>query len=140
PQSPRRSGRGFAPAELLTSHAELYAAIAADLWRAHALDADTVDDLGALCPQGPDALADDLPALVREEVLLPAPPASLPDPGPMLQAAAQKFAEAARTHGDAFRDDLLRAVDSEILNKNSYKAEWIEALFAELRTWCSADS
>ncbi|MGO1540068.1 MAG: exodeoxyribonuclease V subunit beta [Luteimonas sp.] len=134
------SGQGFDPPELLTSHAELYAAIAADLWRAHALDADTVDDLCALWPQGPDALADDLPALVREEVLLPAPPASLPDPGSMLQAAAQKFAEAARTHGDAFRDDLLRAVDSGILNKNSYKAEWIEALFAELRTWCSADS
>src|SRR5690606_34778110 len=89
------SGQGFDPPDLLTSQADLYAAIAADLWRAHALDADSVDDLWALWPQGPQALAKDLPPLVREEVLLPGPPDALPDPGPMLQAAAKTFAEAA---------------------------------------------
>src|SRR5690606_1995440 len=46
------SGQGFDPPELLASDAELHAGIAADLWRAHALDADAVDDLHALWPQG----------------------------------------------------------------------------------------
>lgn len=133
------SGQGFDPSELLASDAELHAGIAADLWRAHALDADAVDDLHALWPQGPDALAKDLRDLVREDVLLPGPPVALPDPGPMLQAAAQKFAEAARTHGDGFRDELLRAASSGILNKGSYKADWIDALFDELKTWCSGN-
>src|SRR5690606_36553907 len=118
------------------SDAELRAAIAADLWRSHALDAAAVDDLFALWPQGPEALAKDLSPLVREPVLLPAPPASLPDPGPMLQAAARTFAEAARTHGDGFRGDLLQAVQGKVLHGGSYKAEWIEELFARLARWC----
>src|SRR5690554_4453335 len=130
------SGQGFDPPELLASDAELRAAIAADLWRSHALDAAAVDDLFALWPQGPEALAKDLSPLVREPVLLPAPPASLPDPGPMLQAAARTFAEAARTHGDGFRDELLQATESKVLKGGSYKAEWIEDLFVQLARWC----
>src|SRR5690606_13366810 len=130
------SGQGFDPPELLASDAELRAGIAADLWRSHAEDADTVDDLHALWPQGPDALAKDLSPLVREPVLLPPRPAALPDPGPMLQAAAQAFAEAARTHGDGFRGELLRAVEGKVLHGGSYKAEWIEELFTQLARWC----
>src|SRR5690606_15850800 len=130
------SGQGFDPPELLPSDADLYAAIAADLWRAHAVDTDTADHLCALWPQGPAALAKDLAPLVRETVLLPEPPGALPDPAPMLQAAAQAFAEAARTHGDRFRDDLLRAAEGKVLHGGSYKAEWIEDLFAQLARWC----
>ncbi len=130
------SGQGFDPPELLTSHTELYAAIAADLWRAHAADADAVDDLSALWSKGPDALAEDLPALVREEVLLPAPPNALPDPGPMLRAAAKAFADIARSHGDAFRDELLKATEAKVLKGGSYQAEWIEDLFTQLARWC----
>ncbi|QDW66698.1 UvrD-helicase domain-containing protein [Luteimonas granuli] len=130
------SGQGFDAPELLASDADLRAAIAADLWRAHAVDADAVDDLHALWPQGPDALAKDLSPLVREDVLLPAPPAALPDPGPMLRAAAQAFAEAARTHGDGFRDELLRATESKVLKGQSYKADWIQDLFDQLARWC----
>ena len=131
------SGQGFDPPELLASDAELRAAIAADLWRAHAVDADAVDDLHALWPQGPDALARDLSLLVREHVLLPEAPDYLPDPGPMLRAAAQAFAEAARTHGDGFRDELLRAAEGKVLNAGSYKAEWIQDLFDQLARWCT---
>src|SRR5690606_18771684 len=130
------SGQGFDPPELLPSDADLRAAIAADLWRAHAVDADTVDDLHALWPQGPDSLAKDLSPLVREDKLLPEPPAELPDPGPMLRAAAEKFAEAARTHGDGSRDELLRATESQVLHGGSYKAEWIQDLFDQLARWC----
>lgn len=131
------SGQGFDPPELLPSDADLRAAIAADLWRAHAVDADTVDDLHSLWPQGPDALAADLSPLVREDQLLPEPPDDLPDPGPMLRAAAEQFAEAARTHGDGFRDELLRATESKVLKGGSYKAEWIHDLFDQLARWCT---
>ena len=130
------SGQGFDPPELLASDAELRAGIAADLWRAHAADAASVDDLYAVWPQGPDALAKDLSPLVREPVLLPPPPAALPDPGPMLQAAAKSFAEAARSHGDGFREALLQATEAKVLKGGSYKAEWIEDLFAHLARWC----
>src|SRR5690554_1432871 len=130
------SGQGFDPPELLASDADLRAAIAADLWRAHAVDADAVDDLHVLWPQGPDALAKDLSPLVREPVLLPPLPDALPDPGPMLQAAARAFAESARTHGDGFRGELLRAVEGKVLHGGSYKAEWIEELFTRLARWC----
>ena len=131
------SGQGFDPPELLASDAELRTAIAADLWRAHAVDTDAVDDLHALWPQGPAALARDLSPLVREEVLLPPPPAALPDPGPMLHAAAQAFAEAARAHGDGFRDALLQATEGKVLHGGSYKAEWIRDLFGQLARWCT---
>ena len=136
-EHPLESGQGFDPPELLASDSELRAAIAADLWRAHARDVAAVEDLHALWPQGPDALAADLALLTGEPVLRPPPPADLPDPGPMLQAAQQAFAEAARTHGDAFRDELLRAVEGKVLHGGSYRADWIQDLFDQLRRWCS---
>lgn len=129
------SGQGFAAAELMTSDIALRASIAADLWRSHGAREADADDLLALWPQGPAALAGDLSPLVRERVLLPAR-AELPeDPTPRLRAAGDAFAAAARAHGDDFRAALLGAVDSKVLNGNSYKATWIEALFDALKTW-----
>ncbi|WP_024868349.1 exodeoxyribonuclease V subunit beta [Pseudoxanthomonas suwonensis] len=132
------SGQGFHAPELLANDQALREAIAADLWRAHGRDGDSVDDLAALWPQGYAALAADLPLLVREADLQPPPPADLPDPKPMLQAAAEGLVESARAHADGFRASLLEAVQGKVLNANSYKAEWIEDLFAQLRRWCEA--
>ena len=53
------SGHGFDPPELLANDRDLRAELAADLWRQHAQDATTADDLGALWPSH-EALADDL--------------------------------------------------------------------------------
>ena len=136
------SGQGFDPPELLGNDLPLREAVAADLWRAHARDDDSVDDLAALWPQGPQALAADLATLVREPVLLPLPVAS-PD---ALQAAAtqglltaaQGLAAAGRAHGDRFRGELLAALEAKVLHAGSYKAEWIEDLFAALARWCDA--
>ncbi|WP_028920437.1 exodeoxyribonuclease V subunit beta [Pseudoxanthomonas suwonensis] len=134
------SGQGFHAPELLANDQALREAIAADLWRAHGRDGDSVEDLAALWPQGYAALAVDLPLLVREADLQPPPPpADLPDPTPMLQAAAEGLVESARAHADGFRASLLEAVQGKVLNANSYKAEWIEDLFAQLRRWCEAD-
>ncbi|MES5813642.1 exodeoxyribonuclease V subunit beta [Pseudoxanthomonas sp. Soil82] len=132
------SGQGFHAPELLASDLVLREAIAADLWRAHGRDDDSVEDLAALWPPGHAALAKDLPLLVREPVLRPPPPGPLPDPTPMLQAATGALLESARVHADGFRESLLAAVDGKVLHGGSYKAEWIEDLFAALRRWCAA--
>ncbi|UNK58797.1 exodeoxyribonuclease V subunit beta [Pseudoxanthomonas daejeonensis] len=132
------SGQGFHAPELLANDLALREAIAADLWRAHTRDDDSVEDLAALWPQGHEALAQDLPLLVREAVLQPPLPAPLPDPMPALHAAAAALVESARTHGDGFRESLLAAVDGKVLHGGSYKVEWIEDLFAALRRWCAA--
>jgi exodeoxyribonuclease V beta subunit len=70
------AGQGFAAAELLGNARDLYAEVAADLWRVHAADPATVDALVGLW-KDPDALAEDLPALCRPLPLYPAVPAEL---------------------------------------------------------------
>lgn len=66
------SGHAFAVPELLGSERELLDELAADLWRVHAADAADADDLAGLW-SGPDALAADLPNLLRLSVLAPSP-------------------------------------------------------------------
>lgn len=130
------SGQGFDAPELLASDRALREEIAADLWRARAADADDADDLLALWPSGPEALARDLPLLVREPDLRPPDAPLPPDPLPALRAAAAALAAAFRDHGQDFRAALLAAVEGKVLNGQSYKAAWIEALFDALAAWC----
>ncbi|MDN5782877.1 MAG: UvrD-helicase domain-containing protein, partial [Luteimonas sp.] len=130
------SGQGFDPPELLANDRELREALAADLWRAHGRDAAGADDLAALWSQGPPALAEDLRLLLREPVLLPPDAPLPPDPTPALQVAGQALADGFRAHGDDFLVALLAAVEGKRLNGNSYKAEWISALWIELAAWC----
>ncbi|HLM53550.1 MAG TPA: UvrD-helicase domain-containing protein, partial [Pseudoxanthomonas sp.] len=136
------AGQGFDAPELITSDARLREVVATDLWRAHGADPEAADDLLALWPGGPEALAGDLSPLVREPVLRPSL-AELPDdPAPRLHAAGVALADAFRAHGDAFRASLLAAVEAKALHGGSYKAEWIEALFGALHTlhaWCAGD-
>jgi exodeoxyribonuclease V beta subunit len=132
------SGHAFDAPELLADDRELRAELAADLWRAHAQDEAGAEDLEALWKGGYEELAKDLPALLREPVLLP-PDASLPrEPQPALQQAAAALADAFRAHGDGFRAALLAAVEDGVLHAGSYKGDWIDALFAEARAWCEA--
>ncbi|WP_132998626.1 UvrD-helicase domain-containing protein [Luteimonas arsenica] len=131
-------GQAFDAPELLTSDAPLYEAIATDLWRAHGSDGDAADDLLAMWPGGPQALADDLAVLVREPVLRPAL-AELPgDPAPRLHAAGEALAAALRAHGEDFRASLVSAVEGKILHGGSYRLDWINALFDSLQQWCRA--
>ncbi|WP_425490845.1 UvrD-helicase domain-containing protein [Luteimonas cellulosilyticus] len=132
------AGQGFDAPELMASDTALREAIAADLWRSQGVEPDAADDLLSLWSGGPLALAGDLSPLVRERVLRPAL-AELPDdPAPRLRAAGAALAQAFHAHGDDFRASLVAAVDSKILHGASYKADWITALFADLRTWCAA--
>ncbi len=130
------SGQGFDAPELLANDIELRKEVAAGLWRNHAQDRDGVDDLSALWPAGYEELAKDLPALLREPVLLP-PAAKIAD---VDQAKAQ-VARAGRdlragwdAHGRVLVDALASAIEADIMNRNSYKLEWL----AELDSWLQA--
>ncbi len=129
------SGHSFAAPELLTNTRQLHAELAADLWRQHATRADVLDALLGLW-KTPEALAADLPALVADLPLLPEAPASLPDdPRALRDAVAQRLAEGVATHGETYRQQLRDALEEDILNKSSYKPDWIEPLFQHLLHW-----
>ena len=132
------AGQGFDAPELLASDAELREAIAADLWRSHGAVDDAAEDLLALWPQGPTALARDLSPLVRERVLRPGLAEIPADPTPRLHAAGESLANAFRAHGEHFRAALVDAIDAKVLHGGSYKVEWIQTLFAALKSWCDA--
>src|SRR5690606_20274046 len=129
------TGHGFDAPELLANDLALREALAADLWRAHGVEADAADHLLALWKQGPAALAGDLSPLLRERELRPALGGLPPDPAPALRVARAALAAAFREHGEGFRADLLAALQAKVLNGNSYKAAWIDELFDAARAW-----
>lgn len=132
------AGQAFDAPELLTSDVQLYQTLAADLWRAHGRNADDADDLLALWPQGPEALAADLPPLVREPALRPALHELPDDPAPRLHASGEALADSFRAHGEDFRAAMVSAVEGKVLHGGSYKLAWIHELFDALHQWCSA--
>ena len=129
------SGHTFAAPELLANTRELHAELAADLWRLHAGQGGNLEALLGLW-KSPDALAKDLPALVAELPLLPQPPVTLiEDTRPFRDAAAQRLAAGIAEHGESYLQQLRGALEAGVLNKSSYKSEWIETLFQQLLQW-----
>ena len=129
------SGHTFAAPELLANTRELHAELAADLWRLHAGQGEHLEALLGLW-KSPDALAKDLPALVAELPLLPAPPQTrLEDPRAFRDAAAQRLAIGIGENGQSYLQQLRAAMDGGVLNKSSYKADWVETLFRQLLQW-----
>ncbi len=133
------SGQGFDAPEVLANDRDLREEVAADLWRVHAVDAAGAEDLLALWPAGPEALAADLSALVRERVLLPAPRPSLPDPAVLLQTTTETLMASVREHGEQYREAILAAIAGKVIHGGSYKATWVDELFDQLRAWAAAD-
>ena len=129
------SGHTFAAPELLANTRELHAELAADLWRLHAGQGEHLEALLGLW-KSPDALARDLPALAAELPLYPQPPQTLiEDTRPFRDGAAQRLAAGIVEHGDTYLQQLRGAVEGGILNKSSYKSDWIEPLFQQLLQW-----
>jgi exodeoxyribonuclease V beta subunit len=133
------SGQGFDAATLLTNDRDLRAELAADLWRMHAQDAAGADDLATLWPGGFEDLAKDLPALLREPVLLP--PWDSDDLAARIDGAQGDVADAQAElqqvwdeHGEDFLDALAAAIDADVMNRNSYRQAWL----ANLRQWLQA--
>ncbi|NJB79053.1 exodeoxyribonuclease V beta subunit [Xanthomonas sp. 3376] len=137
------SGQAFAAPELLANDRELLGEVAADLWRQRAADAAMAEDLIALWSGGPEALASDLRALVRHPTLLPAAATTNDDSAALLQAvqdASAALAAAFQTHGSAFFDTIMAAIDGGILSKVSYKPEWLTALWHWFDSFAAAPS
>ena len=126
------SGRGFDVPELLANDRDLREELAADLWRTHVQDDDGAADLVALWSGGHEALAADLPALLREPVLLP-PPLPLPvDPTLACAAAAEALVHAIEAHADDARALIEQAYERKILHGGRAKRPSFEKAFAEL--------
>ena len=134
------SGHTFDPPTLLPSERALHDELAADLWRVHATDPDTVDALTRLW-SSPEALAADLATLIKPLPLLPAVPTGLDqDPRPAHAMAAHDFAVAFAAHGEAFMGQVCAAVENKVLNGNSYKLAWLEPLAVQLHRWAGSDA
>ncbi|MGE8279575.1 MAG: UvrD-helicase domain-containing protein [Stenotrophomonas sp.] len=129
------SGHTFAAPELLANTRALHDELAADLWRLHAGQGEHLEALLGLW-KSPDALARDLPALAAELPLYPQPPQTLiEDTRPFRDGAVQRLAAGIEEHGESYLQQLRGALDGGILNKASYKADWIEPLFQQLLQW-----
>lgn len=131
------SGAGFDGSDLLGNDSDLRARLAADLWRAWAVDAATATDVLALWNTH-EALGDDLHDLLSPIELVP-PAASLPpDPLPQVEAAGHALAENFREHGAKFLEDVRAALANKVLNGSRYKLDWIEPLWQQWAAWCVA--
>lgn len=129
------AGQGFAATDLLANDKALMAEVAADLWRCRARTAGDALALAGLW-SGPDALAEDMAKLCDVLPLRPArDDAAAAAQAPDLSAAAARLAEAMAVHGDAYFAEVLAAIDAGMLNRNSYKADWVQALQRELHGW-----
>nr|WP_295383152.1 exodeoxyribonuclease V subunit beta [Pseudoxanthomonas sp.] len=130
------TGQGFDAVELLGNARDLYAEVAADLWRVHAADAVDADALVRLW-NSPDALAADLPALCGPLPLYPQDTANTRDDDapPGLAGACDRLATGIAAHGEAYFGAVLAALDGGVLNKTSYKPDWLAALQRQLQQW-----
>lgn len=131
------TGQGLQAGELLGNARALYEELAADIWRAYAADAGTAGVLTGLW-SGPDALAADLPALCGPLPLLPGVSTvsvAGDDTASMLASARMRLAKGVSAEGDAYFPALLAAVESGVLNKTSYKSDWLLLLQRQLMAW-----
>ena len=127
------SGHAFDAPELLANDRELRAELAADLWRAHAQDADCAEDLAALWRGGHESLAADLPALLRETTLLPPDLPLPPDPGAAVQVAADALVQATDAHLDEAQALVARAFDAKVFDGRRARRASFDKAFDELR-------
>jgi exodeoxyribonuclease V beta subunit len=127
------SGQGFDPPELLANDRALREELAADLWRTHGRDAAGAEDLAALWKGGPEALAADLRALMREPVLLPPDAPLPPDPTAVLSDAVDKLIATIDVHADEARNLIARAFDRKVLHGSRVRRPSFDKAFAELQ-------
>ena len=127
------AGQGFDAPELLADETGLREEVAADLWRAHARDDAGADDLAALWKGGYEELAKDLPALLRERVLLPPDAPLPPDPAASLQAAADALVRAIDAHSDDAQAQVAKAFDAKVFDGRRARHASFDKAFDELR-------
>ncbi|WP_045726499.1 exodeoxyribonuclease V subunit beta [Xanthomonas sp. GPE 39] len=127
------SGQAFAAPQLLTDERELLRDVAADLWRAHAVDASVAEDLEALWKGGPHDLAADLRTLIHIPMLLPLPSAQISqDPSAARAQAAQALIAAMHTHADDAYAAIIAAFDDKVFNGQLVKRPSFDKAFEQL--------
>ena len=127
------SGQTFAPPELLASDRALREELAADLWRSTAADGEDALLLMGLWKGGPDDMARDLGALIREPTLLPPAAAPRPDPRPARDAAAHALIAAIDAHIDDAQAAIAVAFDGKIFDGRRARRPSFDKAFQTLR-------
>ncbi|HET8818948.1 MAG TPA: exodeoxyribonuclease V subunit beta [Xanthomonadaceae bacterium] len=130
-------GQPFDAPAVVTNDGELRDELAADLWRAHAADADSAQALASLW-SSPALLARDLRALLSRDPLLPASGPPGDDPVPALEAAARALCASFAAHGGQLRQDLEAAIANKVLHNGIYKLDWVASCWEGLGHWATA--
>src|SRR5690606_37879286 len=133
------SGQAFDTQELLANLQPLHVEVAADLWRLHADDPEALDALTSLW-NGPDALAADLRALLRDLPLLPEPPSSATgdDPHATYEAAGSGLVQAIAASVDDAQARVAQAFDGKVFDGRRARRASFDKAFDELRSGRSA--
>ena len=126
------AGQGFDVPELLANDRDLREQVAADLWRVHAQDSASADDLLALWKQGYTELAQDLRDLLEVPVLLPADAPLPADPSAALREAAEVLIEAIDLHLDEARRQIAAAFDDKVFDGRRARRPSFDKAFEEL--------
>jgi len=125
------AGEALQARELLGSERSLWEEVAHDIWRQWSragADATRLLDLWA----SPQALAADLPELLRAQRLLPASAAVDAGAEPRAQQAAAALREAWREHGAAAQAAVAVARERKVLNGNKLQTKTLQALWQAL--------
>jgi exodeoxyribonuclease V beta subunit len=128
------TGQPFDSPALAPADAGLREALAQDLWRGLAADPADADLLALLWPT-PQALADDLRALLGRDRLLPEPSVAGEDPRPALAKAADALRAAWRQHAEALHAALEHALATSVLRRNSYQPDWLDGCWRGIEDW-----
>lgn len=130
------SGEPLLPREMLGSERELYDEVALDVWRRWTRRPAEADDLLSLW-NAPDALAWDLPSLLRADELRPPMEGIDVDVDAEVAQAADSLREAWRTHGVDACAMVGSARASRVFNGNRLRSDTLDKLWAALEAFCA---
>ena len=129
-------GEPLAPREMLPSERALHEEVAFDVWRRWTRDDIDATDLLQLWP-APPALARDLPALLRTDVLLPAAAALDPDSEADLAHASASLRASWDEHGVDACAAIEQARGAKILHGNKLRKDTVDKLWLALSEFCA---
>jgi exodeoxyribonuclease V beta subunit len=129
-------GEPLAPREMLPSERALHEEVAFDVWRRWTRDDIDATDLLRLW-SAPPALARDLPALLRADVLLPVPAAPDADSEVDLTRATALLRASWDAHGVDACAAIEQARSAKILHGNKLRKDTVDKLWLALSEFCA---
>jgi exodeoxyribonuclease V beta subunit len=125
------TGEALQPRELLSSERSLLDETAHAIWRQWSRHGADAQRLPTLWPS-PEALADDLPTLLRASRLLPASGVVDEAAEAQAQQAAAQLRESWRRHGDAAQTTIMAAHAAKVFNGNRLRSARLQELWHAL--------